>query len=448
MPPINPTMILASIEIGRQYFEKTLTRQEALLKLINTFGWNESSASRWLHKYIALRRGERYTTLSSDKTYELILPIAEKEGWLNELIHAVEKHFKYYSTQGSNSKRKIELIEVYKQKRLDANYHPFLGTQYKNVSFWWVNQKKTHKQEHAGNYMWSPQKNRNGNRNQFYVNMTLVSPGDLVFAYVKKRITKIGIIQNQAIVSEKPENFGTAGLGWSKYGWLVATKWFDVPVSIEPQSIIHELSSLLPSKYSPLKENGEGKELYLTSISNQIASILLKHTQVTKSFLNTIYVVDDAAADVLINTNETKIEQQIQEDKDLSETEVDAVIKARKGHGTYKRNLQEIEKKCRVTNVTDPNLLIASHIKPWSMCETHYERLDGNNGLLLTPTYDLLFDRGYISFENNGDMLISDALDTKTREKLGINHYQTNVGSFNQQQAKYLAFHREVRFKK
>jgi putative restriction endonuclease len=49
----------------------------------------------------------------------------------------------------------------------------------------------------------------------------------------------------------------------------------------------------------------------------------------------------------------------------------------------------------------------ASHIKPW--CEsTNEERLNGENGLLLTPSIDHLFDRGFISFEDNGELLISD----------------------------------------
>jgi hypothetical protein len=60
--------------------------------------------------------------------------------------------------------------------------------------------------------------------------------------------------------------------------------------------------------------------------------------------------------------------------------------------------------------VTNPWLLIASHIKPWRSCETATERLDGANGLMLTPDVDRLFDRGMISFSDDGAVLVSPAL--------------------------------------
>jgi hypothetical protein len=64
--------------------------------------------------------------------------------------------------------------------------------------------------------------------------------------------------------------------------------------------------------------------------------------------------------------------------------------------------VSRIEHACRITGVNRPEHLIASHCKPWRDCESHDERLDGENGLLLTPTVDHLFDRGFISFENDG----------------------------------------------
>ncbi len=54
-------------------------------------------------------------------------------------------------------------------------------------------------------------------------------------------------------------------------------------------------------------------------------------------------------------------------------------------------------------------LLIASHIKPW-VDSTPEERTDVNNGLLLCPNHDKLFDKGYISFDDEGKIIISEAL--------------------------------------
>jgi putative restriction endonuclease len=56
--------------------------------------------------------------------------------------------------------------------------------------------------------------------------------------------------------------------------------------------------------------------------------------------------------------------------------------------------------------VTNPIHLVASHCKPWRD-SSNEERINGENGLLLTPTIDHLFDRGFIGFEDNGTLILS-----------------------------------------
>jgi putative restriction endonuclease len=87
--------------------------------------------------------------------------------------------------------------------------------------------------------------------------------------------------------------------------------------------------------------------------------------------------------------------------------------------------LSEIEKCCRITQIADLRLLRASHIKPWRACNNNQERLDGNNGLLLSPHVDLLFDRGYISVEDDGTLLRSPRIDLADFARLGISPDQT-----------------------
>ena len=80
-------------------------------------------------------------------------------------------------------------------------------------------------------------------------------------------------------------------------------------------------------------------------------------------------------------------------------------------------------------------------------CGTNEERLDGENGLLLTPSVDHLFDRGYISFENGGDLLISPVAHKKSLMRMGVPVDQRfNVGAFSRGQEKFLEFHREQVF--
>jgi predicted restriction endonuclease len=87
--------------------------------------------------------------------------------------------------------------------------------------------------------------------------------------------------------------------------------------------------------------------------------------------------------------------------------------------------------------------LIASHIQPWRDSD-NVQRLDGENGLLLTPTVDHLFDKGFISFEDSGLLIVSPVADRKSLERMGINPKgRMTVGAFSNGQRRYLEFHRE-----
>lgn len=87
--------------------------------------------------------------------------------------------------------------------------------------------------------------------------------------------------------------------------------------------------------------------------------------------------------------------------------------------------------------------LIASHIQPWRDSRNE-QRLDGENGLLLTPTVDHLFDKGFISFESTGQLIVSPVADPVSLKRMGIDSdARVSVGAFSQGQRRYLEFHRE-----
>jgi hypothetical protein len=136
----------------------------------------------------------------------------------------------------------------------------------------------------------------------------------------------------------------------------------------------------------------------------------------------------------------------ITQHKDITETERFRLTKSRIAQGLYRSNLMQIESECRVTRLTDSNYLIASHIKPWSHSNDN-EKLDGNNGLLLSPHIDKLFDNGHISFSNNGDMLISSKINPDVLSLWSIDK-DLNVGGFNKQQQGYLEYHRSTIFRR
>ncbi|MFJ7931519.1 HNH endonuclease [Peribacillus sp. NPDC096448] len=128
---------------------------------------------------------------------------------------------------------------------------------------------------------------------------------------------------------------------------------------------------------------------------------------------------------------------------EMTKTEKEQIIKSRIGQSTFKKTLLAVEKKCSLCGVSDERFLIASHIKPWSQ-SNNQERLDVNNGLLLCPNHDSLFDKGYISFDEDGTIMISDSLDTATKVFLNIN--ATMDIRMNESQQEYMKWYRDNMF--
>ena len=113
-----------------------------------------------------------------------------------------------------------------------------------------------------------------------------------------------------------------------------------------------------------------------------------------------------------------KEQEQIEEtiDDKLERTQL---YRARIGQGEYRKNLLALCPFCPITLVSDDRLLIASHIKPW-VASNDIEKIDPLNGFMLTPTFDRLFDRGFLSFTNDKKTILSPFLSNMTYSKLGI----------------------------
>lgn len=123
-------------------------------------------------------------------------------------------------------------------------------------------------------------------------------------------------------------------------------------------------------------------------------------------------------------------------DPTLTELEKESIILSRRGQGLFRKNVLKLWGKCAISGYPDARFLIASHIKPWKKC-TNSEKTDKYNGLLLLPTYDKLFELGYIGFEGDGKIRISNQLSNPSMLQVSGNlkiRIQKN-------HAKYLEFH-------
>ena len=124
-------------------------------------------------------------------------------------------------------------------------------------------------------------------------------------------------------------------------------------------------------------------------------------------------------------------------------TERSGLVTSRVGQGAYrKRIIHRWEYKCAVTNFNKLDILIASHIVPWSKATDH-ERLDVNNGLLLSPTYDALFDKHLITFDNNGKIILSDKIEFSAYQKIGITGKE-KIDGLSEYNHHYLQKHQEM----
>jgi hypothetical protein len=277
--------------------------------------------------------------------------------------------------------------------------------------------------------------------------MREVSPGDLIFSFKDTRIVAIGIAQSYCWENPKPLEFGTAGQNWENVGWKVKVEFTELKNIIRPKDHMSVLDPYLPEKYSPLQPNGNGlQSVYLTELPKPLAEVLMGLIGQEVAVLSlTAQTVKPVPADDL-DYWEHKLELDIVGDTSVRETERLAIVRARVGQGLFKERVSMIETKCRVTGVENPVHLVASHCKPWRD-STNEERLDGENGLLLTPSIDHLFDRGFIGFENNGKLIISPAAHRPSLVRMGVETEQiVNVGDFSSGQKQFLDFHRNSVF--
>jgi hypothetical protein len=310
------------------------------------------------------------------------------------------------------------------------------------MQYWWVNQNQTYKKEVPGGFLWSPKTKANGTSNRFYEHMREVAPGDIIFSFCDTRIKAIGIAIAAAETTSKPD-FGKTGTSWSKEGWLVPVEFRELTNQIHPKTHIELLRPHLPVKYSPLQNSGDGlQSVYLAKVPPQMAAVLIQ--LIGEEYAFALPLLEDVAD--FSETALDKLEQGIRGRTDIDGTTREQLIKSRRGQGVFRANVRLNEDRCRVTGVTDPTCLRASHIKPWKD-STDAEKLNGCNGLLLAPHVDHLFDKGKISFADDGTLIISEKLDHDLLSRWGI-PVNLNVGSFNGEQAKFLDYHRSTVLKR
>lgn len=140
-----------------------------------------------------------------------------------------------------------------------------------------------------------------------------------------------------------------------------------------------------------------------------------------------------------------RIPEQTQEPK-LTQKQ-NEIRRARQGQGIYREKLLNECPFCPITMINDERLLIASHIKPWAV-STDSEKLDHKNGFMLSPLYDKLFDRGFMSFTEDRKIMLSNWISQANKKRLGVIEGQfIQLLPLDEERQEYMKFHRDSVFK-
>ena len=123
------------------------------------------------------------------------------------------------------------------------------------------------------------------------------------------------------------------------------------------------------------------------------------------------------------------------------------IRRARQGQGLYRERLLLECPFCPITMINDERLLIASHIKPWAVAND-IEKVDHKNGFMLSPLYDKLFDRGFMTFTEDRKIILSNWLSPANKKRLGVvdGQFVQRLPLDDERQA-YMQFHRSSVFK-
>jgi putative restriction endonuclease len=277
---------------------------------------------------------------------------------------------------------------------------------------WWLNLPRGELSEIEGGYLWAPKQPSRRGRKPLRQAITGIVSGDAVFAHADGDIVAIGVVLDRARSAPDPNLTGSDG-------WLVTVRFVRLsePVRVKRSS--------KPTDNEPyLSEVPEAEAYQLRRLLSRLVEDL----------------EDRIGTETDGKLQEQAVEEHIWQRTDIAPLDKRQLSFARLGQGTFRERVEHIETACRVTGILDRRYLRATHIKPWKDANDD-ERLDGANGLLLSPHIVHLFERGHISFADDGMLLISRHLNPYVRKAWNLDQpVQPHV--FRATQRAYLEYHR------
>ncbi len=273
-----------------------------------------------------------------------------------------------------------------------------------------VMQGDTYQLEKDSGIIWSPKKDKGGNEPHSWKRMKEVNEGDQFFHYVKGNIVAVSLAENDCKEASKQADIVNHH---HEEGYLVNLEYHELEIPVNVREKIEEISPLLPLKYAPFQEDASGNPGYLYPCNEELAIKLLELISESN-----FYRVNEEQLELTID--EVKRVERNTLIPVVTETESEAKTKMRWGKQKFRKELMPLwEDKCALCSIKLPELLKASHSKPWKD-STNKERLDRYNGLLLCRNHAGLYDEGLIAFDGQGRLHISSIIREEDYGMYGI----------------------------
>lgn len=332
------------------------------------------------------------------------------------------------------------------------------------MNYYFVFQNKSFEHEHKGGYLWAPKSTENGKRVSHWESMKGVKKGDLILHSVNKKLVAVSIAKGDCIDAQQPDEIKRERL-WQDDGYMVYTEYFDLKDTIITSTHKDKILELQPKVNAPFNRLGRGNTGYLFNSNKELSKYLIEEILKVQRDANTTYIIESLIKRCFkyegkYDTQDNMMNQFISEEAQqyplnveiakmeqvnkLIDTEKLILIKSRVGHGVLKKKLLQRECKCKVCGLSDERFLIASHIKPWSQSDAQ-ERLDIENVLLLCPHHDAVFDKGYITFDADGTLVISSELSYESKTLLNL--VEGKKVTLSSRNGHYLKWHKENLFR-
>lgn len=295
------------------------------------------------------------------------------------------------------------------------------------MEFYWVNIGATHQTVIDQHFLWAPKSSVNKVGNEvtrlYWDNVGKVRQGDIIFCCYNQRISFLAIADGDSYPEERP--MSRSFLDWDAVGNRVDVQIVELDRKVHRDEISSEFIARFNNRSLPTLFSNQAtlNQIYMAHLPADAGMYLLEAVNQTAR-----------CEDVFIRAGSV-------EPTKISATTREALVMARVGQGKFRADLiKRWGGRCALTGLQNVNLMVASHINAWALSD-NIERLDVENGLLLAPHIDRLFDQGLISFSDDGALQISHVLNSEERVIFGLDRF-TKIDALSRRNLVYLERHR------